>query len=101
MVTAETCTGGLVAASLSLVKGAGEILHGSIVTYTKANEAKALGVLRKEGAVTRAGAFGAIVPQVIRAGGRNWMRKDAKAKSTRQNDPRGSFEPDGETGRKS
>ena len=56
-ITAESCTAGLVAASLSLADGASNTLHGSFVTYTKANKVSALGVppalLKREGAVTR------------------------------------------------
>jgi nicotinamide-nucleotide amidase len=44
VVTAESCTAGLISAVLSEADGASEILHGSFVTYTKANKIKALGV---------------------------------------------------------
>ena len=44
VITAESCTGGLIAAVLSLADDAGEVLHGSFVTYTKANKTAALGV---------------------------------------------------------
>ncbi len=58
IVTAESCTAGLIAAALSQADGAGEILHGSFVTYTKANKSTALGVspelLRTEGSVNAA-----------------------------------------------
>jgi len=58
IVTAESCTAGLISAALSQVEGAGEILHGSFVTYTKANKSAALGVspelLRTEGSVNAA-----------------------------------------------
>lgn len=56
VVTAESCTAGLISAVLSQAEGASEILHGSFVTYTKANKAKALGVdrnlLERSGSVT-------------------------------------------------
>lgn len=56
IVTAESCTAGLIAASLSLADGAGDVLHGGFVTYTKANKIAALGVdeelLAREGSVT-------------------------------------------------
>jgi nicotinamide-nucleotide amidase len=56
-VTAESCTAGLIAASLSMAEGAGDLLHGSFVTYTKEAKSRALGVpralLSKEGSVTR------------------------------------------------
>jgi nicotinamide-nucleotide amidase len=47
VVTAESCTAGLIAAALSQVEDASEVLHGSFVVYTKENKAKALGVDRK------------------------------------------------------
>jgi nicotinamide-nucleotide amidase len=55
IVTAESCTAGMIAAVLSRADGAGEILHGGFVTYTKALKTSALGVsadlLREKGAV--------------------------------------------------
>lgn len=55
IVTAESCTAGLVCASLSLADGASDALHGGFVTYTKANKIEALGVdkdlLEREGSV--------------------------------------------------
>jgi len=55
LITAESCTAGKLAALLSEVPGAAERLHGSFVTYTKANKAFALGVsealLEEKGAV--------------------------------------------------
>ena len=56
MVTAESCTGGLIAAVLSEPPGAGDWLHGGFVTYTKENKTAALGVpaglLEQEGIVS-------------------------------------------------
>jgi nicotinamide-nucleotide amidase len=56
-VTAESCTAGKLAAVLSESPGAAERLHGSFVTYTKANKTKSLGVsadlLQRKGAVCR------------------------------------------------
>jgi nicotinamide-nucleotide amidase len=56
VITAESCTAGLVSAVLSQADGAGEVLHGSFVTYTKANKTAALGVdaavLSRDGSVT-------------------------------------------------
>ena len=55
IVTAESCTAGMIAAILSRADGAGEVLHGGFVTYTKAHKHAALGVsadlLRDQGAV--------------------------------------------------
>jgi nicotinamide-nucleotide amidase len=57
IVTAESCTGGLLAAVLSEAPGASEHLHGGFVTYTKAQKTAALGVpadlLARQGAVCR------------------------------------------------
>jgi nicotinamide-nucleotide amidase len=44
IVTAESCTGGLIAAVLSEAPGAGDWLHGGFVTYTKENKTAALAV---------------------------------------------------------
>ncbi len=56
VVTAESCTAGLIAAALSVAEGAGDTLHGSFVTYTKEAKNRSLGVpmtlLKKEGSVT-------------------------------------------------
>lgn len=68
VVTAESCTAGLVAAVLSTAEGASQVLHGGFVTYTKAQKTAALGVpaelLRAQGAVNeevaRRMAFGAL-----------------------------------------
>ena len=55
VVTAESCTAGLVSAVLSTAEGASEFLHGGYVTYTKAQKTAALGVpadlLSSQGAV--------------------------------------------------
>src|SRR5205085_4897231 len=52
------CTAGMVAAVLSRADGAGDVLHGGFVTYTKAHKTVALGVsqqlLREQGAVNEA-----------------------------------------------
>ena len=57
IVTAESCTAGKLSALLSEAPGTAEHLHGSFVTYTKANKVKALGVdpglLKAKGAVCR------------------------------------------------
>ena len=47
IVTAESCTAGMVAAVLSRGDGAGDVLHGGFVTYTKAHKTMALGVSHK------------------------------------------------------
>jgi nicotinamide-nucleotide amidase len=56
IVTAESCTSGLLACVLSEAPGAAELLHGGFVTYTKRNKTVALGVseslLQAKGAVS-------------------------------------------------
>jgi len=58
IVTAESCTGGLLAAVLSEAPGAGTQLQGGFVTYTKDQKTIALGVpralLERESAVSEA-----------------------------------------------
>lgn len=69
IVTAESCTAGLLAQVLSDAEGAAEHFHGSFVTYTKGHKTCALGVpghvLHGEGAVcgtvARAMADGALL----------------------------------------
>ena len=55
VVTAESCTAGLLSALLAQVEGAGELLHGGFVVYTKEQKERALGVERavldREGSV--------------------------------------------------
>jgi len=46
VVTAESCTGGLIAAALSYAPSASECLHGGFVVYTKDHKTIALGVSR-------------------------------------------------------
>ena len=57
VVTAESCTAGMLATLLSKAPGAAEHLHGGFITYTKANKTRALGVscevLARRGAVCR------------------------------------------------
>jgi nicotinamide-nucleotide amidase len=58
VVTAESCTGGLLASVLSEAPGAGERLQGGFVVYTKEHKTIALGVppdlLERESAVSEA-----------------------------------------------
>jgi PncC family amidohydrolase len=57
VITAESCTAGLIAAAMAQVEGTSQTLHGSFVVYTKENKSKALGVsapqLKAKGSVTR------------------------------------------------
>jgi len=55
IVTAESCTAGKLSGLLSEAPGAGALLHGGFVSYTKTNKTTALGVsadlLKQKGAV--------------------------------------------------
>jgi nicotinamide-nucleotide amidase len=55
IVTAESCTAGKLSGLLSEAPGAGTLLHGGFVAYTKDSKSKALGVspqlLKQKGAV--------------------------------------------------
>jgi nicotinamide-nucleotide amidase len=56
IVTAESCTGGLIAACLSEIPGASDVLEGGFVTYSNAAKRQHLGVpstlIQKVGAVS-------------------------------------------------
>jgi nicotinamide-nucleotide amidase len=58
VVTAESCTAGLISAALAQAEGAGEVLDGSFVAYSKDHKAEALRVdrelLERDGAVNEA-----------------------------------------------
>jgi len=47
VVTAESCTGGLIAACLSHAPGASDSLHGGFVVYTKESKSQSLGLSRE------------------------------------------------------
>lgn len=66
IVTAESCTAGLISAALSQADGASDVLHGSFVTYTKANKVKALGV--DEALLVREGSVNAEVVRQLACG---------------------------------
>jgi nicotinamide-nucleotide amidase len=47
VITAESCTAGLIAACLSLGDGASDVLEGGFTTYTKEQKSAALGVAKR------------------------------------------------------
>ena len=55
LATAESCTGGLVAAALTAIAGSSDVVEGALVTYSYAAKSKLLGVdpglLASQGAV--------------------------------------------------
>jgi nicotinamide-nucleotide amidase len=74
VVTAESCTGGLIAAVLSDAPGAASRLHGGFVTYTEASKRLTLGV-----SAEMLSNFGAVSAEVARA-----MTEGALARSPAQ-----------------
>jgi nicotinamide-nucleotide amidase len=66
VVTAESCTGGLIATALSHARGASECLQGGFVVYTKDQKAAALGVSRE--LLARAGSVNAEVAAQLAQG---------------------------------
>ena len=66
IVTAESCTAGMIAAVLSRCDGAGAFMHGGFVTYTKAQKAIALGV--SHGLLEQCGAVNEAVAREMAAG---------------------------------
>jgi nicotinamide-nucleotide amidase len=47
IVSAESCTAGLIASAFSQADGAADVLHGGFVAYTKAQKSRALGVSKR------------------------------------------------------
>lgn len=72
VVTAESCTAGLISAVLAQADGAGEVLQGSFVVYAKDHKAAALGVdrvlLRNSGAVNKEAAEQMLAGALARSG---------------------------------
>lgn len=66
IVTAESCTAGLISVALSQADGASDVLQGSFATYTKANKVKALGV--DEALLVREGSVNAEVGRQLACG---------------------------------
>jgi PncC family amidohydrolase len=62
LVTAESCTGGLIAKLLTDVAGSSDVLWGAFVTYSNEAKMKCLGV--PEGTLRR---YGAVSAQTVRA----------------------------------
>jgi nicotinamide-nucleotide amidase len=61
IVTAESCTGGLIAGALTEISGSAEVVHGGFVTY--ANKAK---MMMLKGPAGELDTFGAVSEQVAR-----------------------------------
>jgi nicotinamide-nucleotide amidase len=74
LATAESCTGGLVAARLTSVPGSSDVFRGGIVAY--ANDVKAAEVGVPEELLARHGAVSAEVAQALAAGARDRLGAD-------------------------
>lgn len=80
IVTAESCTGGLIAAALTDVPGASSVLFGGFVTYSNAAKSSMIQVPQR-----LIHDYGAVSNQVARAmadGARNTARADIAVSST-------------------
>lgn len=62
IITAESCTGGLIAAALTEIAGSSKVVHGGFVTYANAAKTSMLGVPKN-----MIDQFGAVSQQVARA----------------------------------
>ena len=92
IVTAESCTGGLIAAALTDVPGASAVLYGGFVTYSNVAKSSMIQVPQR-----LIHDYGAVSNQVARAmadGARNTARADIAVSST------GVAGPDGGSDRK-
>ena len=92
LVTAESCTGGMIAAALTDIPGASAVLHGGYVTYSNAAKSKMIQVPSR-----LIHDYGAVSNQVARAmadGARNTARVDIAVSAT------GIAGPDGGTDKK-
>lgn len=74
MVTAESCTGGLIAAALTSVAGSSAILYGGFVTYANAAKTEMIGV--PADLIAAHGAVSAPVARAMAEGARHTARAD-------------------------
>ncbi len=74
LATAESCTGGLIAAALTEVAGSSDVVERGFVTYS--NEAKVELVAVPEKAITKHGAVSEIGARAMAAGARRRARVD-------------------------
>jgi nicotinamide-nucleotide amidase len=80
LATAESCTGGLVAARLTAVPGSSDVFRGGIVAY--ANEVKAAELGISEELLERFGAVSAEVAAAMTAGARERLGADVALSAT-------------------
>src|ERR1044072_535574 len=89
LATAESCTGGLVAAGLTSVPGSSDVFLGGVVTYANEVKARELGVPHE--LLERHGAVSAEVAEAMAAGARDLLGADVAVAIT------GIAGPDGGT----
>ena len=66
IATAESCTGGLVAAALTAIAGSSDVVEGGLVTYSNAAKTRLLGV--DAGLIAKVGAVSEPVARAMAAG---------------------------------
>lgn len=92
--TAESCTGGLIAAALSDLPGSSDVFEGGFVTYSNAAKIASLGV--KQSTLTRYGAVSEEVAREMADGARQALGLDLALSVTGIAGPGGSeFKPEG------
>jgi nicotinamide-nucleotide amidase len=80
LVTAESCTGGLIAAALTHVAGSSDVFERGFVTYSNESKAEALGV--DPALIARHGAVSAEVAAAMAAGALAHARADLSVSVT-------------------
>ena len=74
LVTAESCTGGMIGSALTGVPGASEVYKGGVISYTNAVKQRVLGVSKET--LQQFGAVSAEVAQEMASGVRKLLKAD-------------------------
>jgi len=94
LVTAESCTGGMVAAALTSIAGSSDVVDGGFVTYSNEVKQRLLGV--KADTLARFGAVSEQVAAQMAEGARTGANSDLAVSATGIAGPGGSeFKPEG------
>ncbi len=80
IVTAESCTGGLIAGCLTEIAGSSDVVERGFVTYSNAAKTEALGV--PEELITRVGAVSAEVAEAMAQGALEHSQADVAVAAT-------------------
>ena len=80
LVTAESCTGGMIGAALTAVPGSSAVYKGGVISYTNAVKQRVLGVDAK--VLERCGAVCAAVAEEMASGARNSLCADVAVSVT-------------------